>query len=299
MNKWMKTYGMMMAGMLMACSAGAEELVFFQSSVAGADAWSWGGAKAKQEADLLTVVENNPNGGYGDVYPSDVLPYIPGARLEFNVSSVVAGNYTLQILCFRGSVYFKTIDVIKDSKKVGAQVLKMSDLTLPPETQSIMFKLWVANSEGASLKLKELKYSMPLAAGSLSIDERFKNIDAWKATDLEAVANDAGISLAMSPDKTFGCLAWEKTIPADKQSFILIHIAEAKSSVISVQLETLDGEGQFIMPVDAIKDVGAGWHGAALSMLELSAETTQYQIKLWMAGGTAAKGRIDRLLILK
>ena len=140
---------------------------------------------------------------------------------------------------------------------------------------------------------------MPVAEGSILYDERFKDISAWTPTDLDASGTDAGLSLGTLPDKNYGCLAnTDRKLPVSKQSAVLVNVTAAQSSVITVQLDLLDSNNQFLKAVDAVKDVGTGWHGSSLALLDIPAEATQYQLKIWMSGGTAAKARVARLIIL-
>ncbi len=283
------------------CVAGAlaEEMVFFQSSSAGSDAWSWGGAKIKSEVDGLLITETNPDGAYGDVFPSDRFPYIPSARITLNVGKVLSGTYTLQALCFKGSVFFKSVDIVKDAKATGDQTFRVAQLGLPPETQSIMFKLWVGNQEGASIKVKELKYALSVLPGGVLVDERFDHPSKWTPEDLVLTPGAGPFVMGLAPEKTYGSMSWESPVEKDPLSILLVHVAEARSSVVTVQLDLLGENGEFIRAVDAVKDVGTGWHGVPLATLDLPAEAAKYKIKIWMSAGVAGTARLDRLLVLK
>ena len=74
---------------------------------------------------------------------------------------------------------------------------------------------------------------------------------------------------------------------------------ECLREVVTVQLDMLGENGEFIRAVDAIKDAGTGWHGVPLSTLDLPAEAAKYKVKVWMSAGVSGTARLDRLLVVK
>ena len=74
-------------------------LTIFSARVAGVDAWSWGGAKVKQQPQGLLIKEYNRGGNYGDAYLSDSLPWLPDGTIKLTIKPV-KGLYTVQLICF-------------------------------------------------------------------------------------------------------------------------------------------------------------------------------------------------------
>ena len=142
----------LMTSLLFAATfAGAEEWNLFQASSAGADVWSWGGARIKQDGAELVILENNADGDYGDVYVSDRFPRLPGGVIKWQVGRVMAGTYTLQVLAFRGDTVVGSVDLAKDSAGTDMKMAQVDSMNLPPEADQLMFKVWVSGAEGASV----------------------------------------------------------------------------------------------------------------------------------------------------
>lgn len=295
MKMW--AIGMLLA--LAAVSAVAEEIVFFDAAAQGDAVWSWGSARIKQdESKRLVIRETNPKGGYGDVYPSDQFPYVPEAKLDLDIARIFAGTYTLQILCFRGPL-LKTIDVIKDSSEVRSRTIRMSDIGVPPETQSVMFKLWVANAKGASMVLKNLRYTLEVPGGRKLADFDFKTLAQWETNNLAAVTSDKGAILMLGTNATTGCVWWMRAFPVAKNGAIILHVPQVSRSVASLQVDTFDAGGAFIKAVNVFENVGTGWHGSPLSVLEWPESAAHYQVKLWVSGVDGSFAAFDRLLVLQ
>ena len=296
----MKTAALLVVAMVFAAlPAVAEEIVFFDAATAGDGVWSWGSARIKAEAGRLVVREANLKDAYGDVYPSDMFPYAPKARLSLDVERIFAGTFTLQVLCFRGPSLLQTIDLIKDSKEARSRVFRMSDVGVPPETQGVMFKLWVANAKGASLVLKDLRYSLEVPGDKLVASVDFRDLSAWTNHAMEVQSTDNGVLLMPTGVEKAGSMWWTRSVEATRTGSIILHVPQVSKSVTTLQLDVFDRDDQYLGAVNVFENVGSGWHGSPMSVLRWPEGAARYQVKLWAAGGEGSFVGVDRLLIVE
>ena len=285
---------------LCATLATADELVLFSAATAGADVWSWGQAKITQQPDGLLVKENNNNGAYGDVYTSDRCAYVPEGVIELNVGRVIAGKYTLQVLAFQGESLITSVDVIKNSAQAGKQVVQIGTIGLPAQTDGILFKLWVTDEEGASIELKDLRYTMPVAADGILFD---KKIDLSTPCSTEKATWHAlsagGGTMTLNSNETYGAVLFSDPIKKAYQGTLMIHATGVKGGVLTVQFCALDVNGAYLGSVDVIKRVPGGWQKATLSAVQWPAETDSFQVKVWLEGAEGASATISQFVILK
>ena len=282
-----------------AFAATAAELLLFSAADAGADVWSWGHAQIKQQEGSLLVQEKNADGMYGDVYTSDRCSYMSDGLLELDVLRVISGKFTLQVLAFHGESLIQTIDVIKNSVQAGKQTVHLGTIGLPPETDSILFKVWVADAEGAAIELKDLRYTVPFATERVLLDRK---IDTSTPCSAEKASWNAGATgggtLTLNPSETYGAVLFTEPIKKNYQGNLMVYATSVKGGVLTVQLCALDVNGAFLGSVDVIKRVPGGWHKAALGEVQWPAETDSFQVKIWLEGGEAASATINQFVIL-
>jgi hypothetical protein len=282
-----------------AVAANAEELVLFSAATAGADVWSWGQGQITEQAGSLLVREKNNDGAYGDVYTSDRCTYVPEAVIELNVGRVLAGKYTLQVLAFQGESLLTSVDVIKNSTQAGKQTIQIGTIGLPAQTDGILFKLWVTDAEGASIELKDLRYTMPLAADRILFE---KKIDASTPCSTEKAswqASSTGGTMTLNSNETYGAVLFGEPLKKTYQGTLMIHATSVKGGVLTVQFCALDVNGAYLGAVDVIKRVPGGWQKATLSAVQWPAESASFQIKVWLEGSEGASATINEFAVLK
>ena len=283
-----------------AALARAGELVLFSAATAGADVWSWGQGQITQQAGSLLVREKNNDGAYGDVYTSDRCAFLPDGVIELNVARVISGKYTLQVLAFQGESLLTSVDVIKNSTQAGKQTIPIGTINLPAQTDGILFKLWVTDEEGASIELKDLRYTMPVAADRILFQ---KNIDISTPCSTEKATWQAlsagGGTLTLNSNETYGAVLFGDAIKKAYQGTLMIHAAAVKGGVLTVQFCALDVNGAYLGSVDVMKRVPGGWQKTTLSAVQWPAETDSFQIKVWLEGSEGASATINEFVILK
>ena len=286
--------------MICATLARADELVLFSAATAGADVWSWGQGQITQQAGSLLVREKNNDGAYGDVYTSDRCAYLPEGVIEINVGRVISGKYTLQVLAFQGESLITSIDVIKNSTQAGKQTVPIAAIGLPAQTDGILFKLWVTDEEGASLELKDLRYTLPVAADQILFD---KKIDLATPCSTEKATWQAlpagGGTMTLNSNETYGAVLFSDPIKKTYQGTLMIHTTAVKGGVLTVQFCALDANGAYLGSVDVMKRVPGGWQKTTLSAVQWPAETDSFQVKVWMEGAEGASATINQFVILK
>ena len=285
---------------LCAVIARAEELVLFSAATAGADVWSWGQAQISQQAASLLVQEKNNDGAYGDVYTSDRCTYLPEGVLEIDVGRVISGKYTLQVLAFQGESLLTSVDVIKNSTQAGKQTVHVGTIGLPAKTDGLLFKLWVTDEEGASLELKDLRYTMPFASDRILFDQK---IDITTPCTTEKAMWRAlpagGGTLTLGTNETYGAVLFENPLQKAYQGTLMIHAPSVKNGVLTVQFCALDVNRAYLGSVDVIKRVPGGWQRAPLGTVQWPAGTDSFQIKVWLEGSEGASATISQFVVLK
>jgi len=297
----MRTLVIVMLCAMSALRGMAEEIVFFDAVTAGDAAWSWGAARIKNDAGKLIVRESNlnPKDAYGDVYPSDKFPYVPKARLMLDVERIFSGTFTFQVLCFRGSALLQTIDVIKDSKETRSRVFRMSDIGVPPQTQSVMFKLWVANAKGASLILRNLQYSVEVPGDKILTRQDFTELAFWTNSALEVTTTPTGTLMRPAAEAKAGSMWWTQSLPVSSTGTVLLHIPQVSRSVATLQFDVFDRDDQYLGAINVFENVGTGWHGSPFSVLQWPEGAARYQLKLWASGAEGSFVGVDRLLVIE
>jgi len=288
-----------LTAILCASLARSEELVLLSAATAGADAWSWGQAQITQQDGNLFVREKNNDGMYGDVYTSDRCSYLPEGLLELDVGRVISGKYTLQVLAFQGESLITSIDVIKNSTQAGKQTVRVGTLGLPAQTDGLLFKLWVTDEEGASLELKDLRYTMPFAADQILFDRKIDSATACSTEKAIWQAAPAGGTITLNTNESYGAVLFEDPIKKAYQGTLMIHATAVKNGVLTVQFCALDVNGAYLGAVDVMKRVPGGWQKAVLSTVQWPAETDSFQVKVWLEGSEGASATISQFVILK
>lgn len=282
-----------------AAVAAAEEITFFRSSVAGQDAWSWAGARAKAQGPDLRIVESNPEADYGDAFVADRFPYLDGGVIRLKVSAVESGTYTLQVLGFKGLLHASTAEAVKDVARAGDHEVRLPAPGLDADTDTIMLKMWVGGAEGAATRVRELSYSAPVKTEAALLDDRFADVGAWQveADRLALTRGPTGAALQLQGAHTFAPASRAGTFSRRTDAVLLVHVVSAPGTV-TAQLDTFDAAGAYLGAVDVIKDAGAGWHAAVLSRAPWPAAAESYALKLWVGGNAGAVTVIDRVMIV-
>lgn len=297
----MNTTRKWMALLLVWSTAGAlsaEEIELFNAQTAPEEAWSWSDARIRKQDNRLVVTEINKQGMVGNVFPENRFPYHPGGVVALDVESVPSGSYTFQVMAFAGATPIFTVEPVKDSTQAGPFEIPLAKLNLPPETQSILFKLWVGNAEGASAVLKNLRYTVPVAPDVVLLDERFASPTDWTASDCVLASATQGVRMSLSEGKSFGNILLNQTLGWDDNAWLLVHAPEVSAGTITLQLAAFNGMGEYLESVDAIHAVGAGWHGIRLGQVAWPQGTLKFQVKLWLGGASESSAVFDRLLLM-
>jgi len=284
---------------LAAWTAMAEDLTLFSAAQAGADAWSWGGAKIAQQNGKLVVSVAGKEMSYGDVYISDHLPFLKDGVIELDVSEVPAGAYTLQILAFEGQSLMTTADVIKEAAQTGKKIVHLSAAGLSPMTETFVLKFWVVSSATASTVLNDLRYSVPIAPDAVLLD---KKIDSTTGAETDNTtwtpADNSGV-INLSSNAYYGSVLFPDEIAKPDSGTVIIHSSEVKNGALSVQAIAFDKKRTYLGSVDLIKGVGAGMRAARLAAHTWPLGTAAFQIKIWLEGGASTSATIKRILVLK
>jgi hypothetical protein len=283
--------------------AGAEEVVFFQSSTSGSKAWSWSSARVSERADgAVAITESSPTNTAGDAYVTDFFPYVPSGRVLFDVAEVARGDYTLQVLAFRNFVHFQTVTVVNHDSNPGRHEFSMRTLNLPEKTQSVLFKVWVAGADGASVEVRELRYSDEIDSATAILDDRFTDASAWlpeanRVTFFPAAEGPA--TLALVPPATYGSLASAVGFNIDLANEMLFYVPKAeKGAVGTLQIDVFDKAGVFLEAIDLVKDVPAGHHVASLGAVKWPDGAARFHPKIWIScKDSAGSLSLSRLLI--
>lgn len=295
----MKTTIVMAGLALCAGMVRGEQVVFFQAARAGAEAWSWGGAKVKAAGTELRVVEANPEADFGDAFVSDAFPYFSGGEVELSVAAVESGTYTLQVLGFKGDAHRSTADVVKDVGTAGTHRIPLPAQGLAADTQSIMLKLWVGGAEGAAMRIKDLVYRATIPSEGAVVDDRFQDSALWtvEAGRVTATPGPAGMQFQLAGSHTFGPAAFSRRLPVGA-SEILLHVVSTQGPV-TIQLDVFDASGSHLGAIDVLKNVVAGWHRADLGGVTWPTGAATCGIKLWFGGAAGASTVLDRILLIK
>ena len=285
---------------LFAVSAQADELVLFSAATSGPDVWSWGKAQIVQQADgTFLVREKNKDGAYGDVFTSERCSFMQEGLIELDVAKVIAGKYTLQVLAFQGESLLTSVDAIKNSTQAGKQTVHVGTIGLPPQTEYILFKLWVTDEEGAALQLKDLRYIMPFATDRILLDRKIDPATPCSMEKATWQAAATGGTLTLSTNESYGAVLFSEPIAKSYQGTLMIHAPAVQNGVLTIQLCALDKNGAYLGSVDAIKRVPGGWQKAELGSVQWPAETDSFQVKVWLEGSEAASATISQIVILK
>jgi len=300
----MKTCGLFVLLLVLASTEiRAEDLVLFKASEAGDGAWTWGAARIKaKEGGVLRITENSPTNDAGDVLVSDSFPYMPGGKVLFDVGKVTAGNYTLQILCFKGGTYFHTAEPVSHIKSTNQHVFTLGTLGLPADTESIMFKVWVAGAELASIDVNELMFTDHVDLSGADLDDHFKTVERWTpdADKITFVAEEgAGARMTVKMGAGFGAVTMVDAISLQPGQEILFRVGLTDSCRVTLQLNVLDATGEFIEARDVIANVGSGMYGVRLDGQKWPDGASSIRPKIWISGKDDASALVERLIVFK
>ncbi|HEY8241794.1 MAG TPA: hypothetical protein VIH35_10125 [Kiritimatiellia bacterium] len=287
----------------LATAARAEEIVFFEASKAGYQAWSWNSARVSDKTEGMVITESSPTNTAGDAYVSTQFPYIPSGHVVFEVADVAKGDYTLQVLGFRKGTHFMTVTVINHATSPGRHDFHLRTLNMPDDTETILFKVWVAGADAASVVVKELRYANEIDADKVVLDDRFQDAQVWRVDTNQvvfAIAAGKPGKVTVNEGAAFGSVAYDAAFSRDQQEEILLQIPETdKGCVATLQLDVLDEGGAFISAVDVITDVAVGHHVARLDAIKWPEGASSFAPKIWVNGKPGSGVSFDRLLIYK
>lgn len=285
--------------LLAVLGAAGEDLVLFSAANAGADVWSWGEARIERDGALLNITERNRTGDYGDVFVSDRLAYLPGGLIKMDVKRVLSGGYTLQVLAFKGDSHVATADVVKDSIRVGPQILKLGATTLPEDTEAVVFKIWVAGMEGAGILLRELKYYLPIDDASVLMDLRVDPTTSCAADNVLWTPAAGGGTMALPPEFTYGSVLFPQYVDRDGAETLVLHTTDLRDGSITAQVVAFDEQDTYLDSRDVLKRVESGLKTADLGTLEWPEGTVKFRVKLWLEGTEGCSAVIRRVLVVK
>jgi hypothetical protein len=297
MKKYVPLGCMFMIGLFN--SASAEELELFNALVMPAESWNWADAKIQKKENGLLVTEINKAGDYGSVFVDERFPFHPAAKIKLRVDEVLSGDYTMQVLSFVGNTHIQTLDSVKSSRQTGVQEFEMSGLKLPPESQAVLFKLWVGGAEGASTKLGNLTYSLPVAPDAIVKDDAFASSNEWEAVDV--VLNylpQRGVEVKLAEGKSYGSILYRPLLTRSDDAYLFVHVPGATSGSVTMQVVVLDSAGAYIQSIDVLPAFGAGWRSVRLGQIEWPEGATHFRVKLWVGGTAATEVSFNRLLLL-
>lgn len=277
----------------------AAELELFNARSIEEDQWTWSDARMEKNDYGLLVTEINKTGDYGNVFVDRRLPYHPAGRVDLDVAQIMSGAFTLQALAFVGDTHIHTAELIKGSTRTGPQSFALDRFEFPPETQSVLFKLWAVETEGASLLLNDLRYVLPIEETGILRDEQVDRAEHWEGSDLIVTPVTTGVRATLVEGKAYGNLLFGPMFPRAETSTLLLNVPEMSYGVLTLQLAAFNSSGEFIEAFDVIKRFGAGWHGIPLDRLAWPDTAAQFRIKLWLEGTAGAEAIIDRVLLLK
>ena len=277
----------------------AEDLVLFSAASVGADAWGWGAAKIGVVDGKLKITENNRTDIFGDVYVADKFAYVPDAAVEINVDRVIAGVYTLQVLAFKGDSHVGTFDLVKDCSSAGLQRYKLRSAPLPPDTEMVTFKIWVAGVEGASIVLKDLRYYMPLDPASILSDTVVTTGTVCSTDKALWAATEKGGTITLSAGEAYGAVVFPDAIAKPDKGSLILQLPSVVNGSLTAQIVALNESGSYISSIDAIKRVGPGLRMASLDKLAWPPNTARFQVKVWLEGTEGCSATIKRVLVVK
>lgn len=293
MKRWMT-----IALALCAACVRADEIVVFSSASAGADAWVWSGARVKQDGDALVITEKNPEAAFGDTFLADRFPYIPEGVVSIDVADM-AGRYTLQILAFKGAEYLKSLDLVMDSAMKGPQTFRLKDVALPPDTDHVTFKMWAGGLEGASVRLKDLRYVLPVASERILLDKVFDAMSAAEPEQVRWTPGENGATMTLAGEQEYGSVLLPDVVRKPAGGFIMLDLPEVSNCTVTAQLVIFDGNRDYLESKDALVRAGAGFNMARLDAVQWPAGAASFQIKLWLGGKPDCVARIRRIVVLE
>ncbi len=282
-----------------ACAVYGEDLEIFRLSRGGTDNWIWGEARIKSKLGKFLLQEYNKKGTYGDVYTADRFPYVKNGIIKLNVDQVISGSYTLQLLAFQGDKHIETIDLVKGATQTGHNAFSLNTIDMKPGVDSILFKFWVGDMEGAATKLIDLAYVLPVADDALVFDERFEDVSVWQGEQaiMARVRDETAVTLG--PGETFGAIIHPEKIGISQASLLFLDIADVQNGDMTVQLVAFDDIGTYLKSIDVIKSVRAGTHVVRLHQVNWPSHADSFMIKIWLGGQISAKAIMNRVAIVK
>jgi len=297
MKIWFLTACMMLGALIPGASG--EDVLLFQASKAGEEAWVWGSARAKRKDNKLVVSLHSTENGAGDTFVANRFPYFPDGKVEFTVGEVLRGDYSLQILGFRNNTHVETADFVSHKTEPTKKSVLLKDAGFTNAVDEILFKVWVGGAKDAAFTIDELTYSLPLAGQTVLFDERFQNWDAWQNESLAPRVAADGAIIALKPDTTFGSILLRQQFPKQTGLRVLWNITRIDNGDATLQFIGFDKDGHYVKSMDGAKNVRGGWYAMPVPMPGWPAEVESFQIKLWVGGQSTATARFGRLLFVQ
>ena len=288
------------AGLLLIAETvlGAEELVLFDASEEGESAWVAEQAQVTEKMRDFLVREDNPTDTYGSVYTKSRYVFVPSASLEINVKQVIAGTYTIQVLAIKDDKVIHTSDVIKGSTQTGKKKVPLKFIGLPAETESVAFKIWVADADSAATRFRDLNYIVDVEPDNVLLDDSFTPPTGWRAFDTVIMGDAKGARVTLKPDFTFGAIESEKRVKWPESGFLYLDTAAVENGSTSVQLVVFDTDGNYLESIDVISNVFAGRHSVGFDAVSRPAGAASFSVKLWIGGGPRVAATYSRLMVI-
>ena len=197
-----------------------------------------------------------------------------------------------------GKTHIGTIDPVKDATDPGRREIRMADLDVPAECDTILLKLWVGGAEGATTLLNNLTYTVQMSPEDIRNDENFGKAEVWEATDVRLSHTDDSATVELADGKSFGSALYQPLLPRSDEGRLLVHASAVTGGTLTLQIVAFGPEGRYIASVDAIPSFTSGWRGIALNRIAWPEGTTHFRVKLWLGGTGGASAVLDRLLLL-
>jgi hypothetical protein len=276
----------------------AEEFILFSASASGASAWANDNARIAQKDKALVVTEDNRTGSFGSVYLTRMLPFLAEGAIDVDVKQVVAGNYSVQVLGFQGTKHIHTSDLVESSNKPAKKKLPLKFMGFPPETDSVMLKIWVTDIEGACVRVSDIRYVLDVAPEKIGLDDVFATAGEWKADACSWTPTLDGARLSLPPGKNSGSLERAHHVKKPADGLMFFQAPEVVNGSLTVQVVAFDAQGSYLESLDAIAGAGAGEHSVRLNNLKWPENAAEFSIKIWLNGSANSSALVKRLAIV-
>lgn len=290
---------LLVVGALLAAAAAAEDLVLFSAQETPTEMWAWDQAKIERMEGKLLVANRGAKGQAGSVFLEDRFAYLPGAMVDLDVERVVAGDYALQILGFKGDIYLGSVDLVKGSMRTGRQSFQLATAKMPVGTDRVTFKFWLSKGPSSGLVLNDLRYHVPLMPEQVAYD---RIVDASLtnaiADTVSWTVSDAGGTLTLPTNAPYGSVVFPDQIAKPEQGgTLVIQTTSLTNATLTAQACIFDAFGNYVSSLDVVKRATASL-SVSLAPLPWPVEGATFQVKLWIGGTSNASATVRRILVV-